>query len=154
MCSNTITSIWYWTTYPSIFWWVINIQLTDGAECVIMIRPAFVNILFPVTRLYHTYSTALVIIIVIDDLKYVTTFVATYLVSSMENSRSFWKCYPGVQASKSLGTLVVHSFTTDVSIMWLTFQCTLSAKKNRSLQSDQKLRIRTVLHCLFKIMNY
>ena len=34
-------------------------------------RPAFVNILFPVARLHHVYSTTLVIIIVIDNLKYV-----------------------------------------------------------------------------------
>ena len=33
--------------------------------------PAFVNTLFPVTRPHHIYSTALVIIILIDNLKYV-----------------------------------------------------------------------------------
>ena len=35
------------------------------------LRPAFVNTLFPVTRPHHIYSTALVIIIVIDNLKYI-----------------------------------------------------------------------------------
>ena len=40
-----------------------------------LVRPAFVNTLFPVTRPHHIYSTALVIIIVIDNLKYVIIFV-------------------------------------------------------------------------------
>ena len=42
--------------------------------------------------------------------------------------QKFLKMYPGVQVSKRLGTLVVQTFTTDVSIMSLTLQCALSAK--------------------------
>ena len=48
---------------------------------VMYIRPAFVNILYPVTRLHHSYSTALVIIIVIDNLKYVIVFIYIGLLS-------------------------------------------------------------------------
>ena len=39
------------------------------------LRPAFVNTLFSVTCPHHIYSTALVIIIIIDNLKYVIIFV-------------------------------------------------------------------------------
>ena len=38
------------------------------------IRPAFVNTLFLVTRPHHSYSNTLVIIILIDNLKYVIIF--------------------------------------------------------------------------------
>ena len=44
------------------------------------IRPAFVNTLFPVTRPHHIYSTALVIIILIDNLKYVIIFVYVWFL--------------------------------------------------------------------------
>ena len=40
-----------------------------------VVRPAFVYTLFPVTRPHHIYSTTLVIIIVIDNLKQVIIFI-------------------------------------------------------------------------------
>ena len=43
--------------------------------CMVIVIPAFVSDLFPVTCLHHIYSTTLVIIIVIDNLKYVIIFV-------------------------------------------------------------------------------
>ena len=45
-----------------------------------IIRPAFVNNLFPVTRLHHIYSAALVFIILIDNLKYVVIFVYVWFL--------------------------------------------------------------------------
>ena len=47
---------------------------------IINIRPAFVNTLFPVTCPHHIYSTALVIIIVIDNLKSVIIFVYVWFL--------------------------------------------------------------------------
>ena len=44
------------------------------------IGPAFVNTLFPVTRLHHIYPTTLVIIILIDNLKYVIVFVYVWFL--------------------------------------------------------------------------
>ena len=82
---------------------------------MIIIRPAFVITLFPVTHLYHIYSTALVIIIVIDDLK--RNYLCSYMFGFFhEKFQKFRKMFLGVQVSKSLGTLVVQTFTTDVSI--------------------------------------
>ena len=49
-------------------------------ELNVIVRPAFVNTLLPVTRLYHIYSTALVIIILIDNLKYVIIFVYVWFL--------------------------------------------------------------------------
>ena len=46
----------------------------------ITIRPAFVNTLFPVTRPHHIYPTALVIIILIDNLKYIIIFVYVWFL--------------------------------------------------------------------------
>ena len=97
------------------------------------LRPAFVNTLFPVTRPHHIYSTALVIIIVIDNLKYVIIFIYIGLLP--------WKIPKvsenvsrGVQISESLGRLIVQTFTTDGSYHMINFQCALSAKKkDRSL---------------------
>ena len=43
-------------------------------------RPAFVNTLFPVTRPHHIYPTALVIIILIDNLKYIIIFVYVWFL--------------------------------------------------------------------------
>ena len=45
------------------------------ANSILAVRPALVNTLFPVTCPHQIYSTALVIIIVIDNLKYVVIFV-------------------------------------------------------------------------------
>ena len=78
---------------------LINVARQKGAYCIVNvayqigphIRQAFVNTLSPVTRPHHFYSTTLVIIILIDNLKYVIIFVYV-LVSSMENSISFRKC--------------------------------------------------------------
>ena len=47
---------------------------------IVAIRPAFVNTLFPVTRPHHIYSTALVITILIDNLKYVIILVYVWFL--------------------------------------------------------------------------
>ena len=49
-------------------------QMSRAVIIIFYIRPTFVNTLFPVTRPHHIYSTALVIIIVIDNLKYIVIF--------------------------------------------------------------------------------
>ena len=46
-----------------IAWYLPGLALT--------LRPAFINTLFLITRPHHIYSTALVIIILIDNLQYV-----------------------------------------------------------------------------------
>ena len=73
------------------------------------IGPAFVNTLFPVTCLHHIYLTTLVIIILIDNLKYVIIFVYVWFLP--------WKIPQvsentlGVQVSKTLGRLIVQTFS-------------------------------------------
>ena len=59
------------------FMFITRLQLATYLPSSILysIRPAFVNTLFPVTRPRHIYSTALIIIILIDNLKYVIIFV-------------------------------------------------------------------------------
>ena len=89
------------------------------------IRPAFVNTLFPVTRPHHIYSTALVIIILVDNLKYVIIFV--YMFGFFCGKfQKFPKKHLGVQVSK---TYCSHIYYTCLKFTWLTFLCALSAKK-------------------------
>ena len=45
-----------------------------------IVRPTFVNTLFPVTRPHHVYPTALIIVISIDNLKYVIIFVYVWFL--------------------------------------------------------------------------
>ena len=71
------------------------------------IRPAFVNTLFPVTHPHHIYSTALVIIIEIDNLKYVI-----YIGFLPWKIPEVSKMYLGVQVSKS-------SYCSDVYYRWI-----------------------------------
>ena len=47
----------------------------DFSKCKLIIGPALVNTLFAVTRQHHTYSTALLVIIVIHNLKYIISFM-------------------------------------------------------------------------------
>ena len=90
-------------------------------------RPAFVNTLFPVTRPHHIYSTALVIIILIDNLKYVIIFVYVWFlpwkISEVFENAS------GVQVSKALGRLIVQIFTTHVSNPLINFPMCTECKK-------------------------
>ena len=59
----------------------------------------------------------------------------------------------GVQVGKTLGRLIVQTFTTDVSNHLINFQmCTECKKEGQKPIKRPKLRIRTVLHCLFKII--
>ena len=59
---------------------VVGVTLQQLQVSILPIRPAFVNTLFPVTRPHHIYSTALVIIILIDNLKYVIIFVYVWFL--------------------------------------------------------------------------
>ena len=52
-----------------------NCRLIHNYIAKHIVKPAFVDTLFPVTRPHHIYSTAMVIIIVIDNLKYVIIFI-------------------------------------------------------------------------------
>ena len=47
----------------------------DFSTCKLITGPAFVNISFAVTHPHHIYSTALLIITVIDNLKYIIIFI-------------------------------------------------------------------------------
>ena len=86
--------------------------MTTHDQCTF--RPAFFNTLFPVTRPHHIYSTALVIITVIDNLKYVIIFI--YILGFFHGKfQKSPKMDLGVQVSESLGRLIVQTFTTDVS---------------------------------------
>ena len=106
--------------------------ITTHDQCTF--RPAFVNTLFPVTRLHHIYSTTLVIIIVIDNLKYVIIFI-NYIFGFFHGKfQKSPKMYLGVQVSESLGRLIVQMFTIDVSNHLIDFpMCTECKKKDRSL---------------------
>ena len=65
---------------------------------VLQLRPAFVNTLFPVTLPHCIYSAALVIIILIDNLKYIIIFVYVWFLPwKIPNSRSFQKLHLGVK---------------------------------------------------------
>ena len=83
-------------------------------NCGMHVRPAFVNTLFPVTRLHHIYSTALVISIAIDNLKYVIIFIIRAILGFFHGKfQKSPKMYLGVQVSESLGRLIiVQTFTT------------------------------------------
>ena len=63
--------------------------------------------------------------------------------------QKFPKMHLGVQVSKTLGRLIVQTLTTHVLNHLINFpMCTESKKEGQK----QKLRIRTVSHCLFKII--
>ena len=47
----------------------------DFSTCKLIIGPAFVNTLFAVTYPHHIYSSALLIITVNDNLKYIIIFI-------------------------------------------------------------------------------
>ena len=68
-------------------------------------RPAFVNTLLPVTRLHQIYSTTLVIIIVIDNLKYIIIFVYVHFLPW--KVLGVYEMYLSVQVSKSLDRLII-----------------------------------------------
>ena len=76
------------------------------------IRPAFVNTLFPVTSPHHIYSTALVIIILLDNLKYIIIFVYVWFLPWKILEVYVPKMHLGVQVSKTLGRHIVQTFTT------------------------------------------
>ena len=99
--------------------WLISIAL--------LIRPAFGNTLFPVTHPHHIYSTALVIIILIDNLKYVVSvwFLPWKILEVL-------KMYLGVQVSKTLGRLIVQTFTTHVSNHLINFPICTRVQKRRT----------------------
>ena len=65
------------------------------------LRPAFVNTLFPVTCPHHIYSTALVIIILIDNLKYIIIFISVWFLPWKIPNVSEMRLR--VQVSKTLG---------------------------------------------------
>ena len=60
--------------------WFCTVFGNNNNNLVSLFRPAFVNTLFPVTRPHDIYSTALVIIILIDNLKYVIIFVYVWFL--------------------------------------------------------------------------
>ena len=69
-----------------------------------------------------------------------------------EKFQKFTKMHLGVQVSNTLGTLIVQTFTTDVSNHLINFpMCTECKEEGQKPIKRPKLRIRTALHCLFKI---
>ena len=67
--------------------------------------------------------------------------------------QKFPKMYLGVQVSKALDRLIVQTFTTHVSNHLINFpMCTECKKEGQKPIKRPKLRIRTVLYCLFKII--
>ena len=94
------------------------------------VRPAFFNTLFPVTRPHHIYSTALVIIIVFDNLKYAIIFIYVWFLpwkipEVFENGS---RC----PSKQNQGRLIVQTFTTDVSNYLINFpMCTEYKKKGQ-----------------------
>ena len=67
--------------------------------------------------------------------------------------QKFPKMHLSVQVSKTLGRLIVQTFTTDVSNHLINFpMCAECKKEGQKPIKRPKLRITTVLHCLFIII--
>ena len=71
-----------------------------------------------------------------------------------EKFQKFPKMYLGVQVSKTLGRLIVQTFTTHVSNHSINFPMCTECKKGQKPIMRPKLRIRKVLHCSFKIIKF
>ena len=88
-----------------------------------------IRTLLPVTRLHHIYSTALVIIGVIDNLKYVIIFKHIDFFHGKFHKSP--KMYLDIQAIESLRRRIVQMFTTDGSNHLINFPLCNECKEER-----------------------